>query len=123
MAAKSKRNRAPDKQMKEDSPSPLQGRVSRIAAIILGLAMLVAGIFKAVDPWTFLGSLPAYGVPQVFHYPIVIALPALEIALGVMLIAGWQLRWAGMVSVALIVGAFFLLTRAEKRRKAGEASA
>jgi hypothetical protein len=103
MAAKSKRNGAPVKKKNQNPQQPLQARVSRVAGIILGLAMLVAGVFKAIDPWTFIGSLPAYGVPEILHYPIVIALPALEIALGVMLIAGWQLRWAGMVSIALIV--------------------
>ncbi len=102
MAAKSKRKRAQVKQQGQTPQQPLQARVSRIAGIILGLAMLVAGFFKAIDPWTFLGSLPAYGVPEILHYPIVIALPALEVALGVMLIAGWQLRWAGIVSIALI---------------------
>ncbi len=103
MAPKSKRNRAQKKQQKQSPPQSLQVRVSKVAGIILGLAMLVAGIFKAIDPWTFIGSLPAYGVPEILHYPIVIALPALEIALGVMLIAGWQLRWAGIASVVLIV--------------------
>jgi len=103
MAAKSKRNRAPKNQQKQDTQPSVQARVSRVAGIILGLAMLVAGIFKAIDPWTFLGSLPAYGLPEALHYPIVILLPAFEIALGVMLIAGWQIRWAGIASVALIV--------------------
>ena len=103
MAAKSKRNKASGNQQKQSPQQRLQARVSRVAGIILGLAMLVAGIFKAIDPWTFLGSLPAYGVPEILHYPIVIALPAFEIALGVMLLAGWQLRWAGIASVALIV--------------------
>jgi hypothetical protein len=102
MSAKSKRDRAPKNQEKQELQQPLQARVSRIAGMILGLAMIVAGVFKATDPWTFLGSLPAYGVPEFLHYPIVIALPALEIALGVMLIAGWQLRWAGIASAALI---------------------
>lgn len=103
MAAKPKQKKARENQKKQSPQSPLQARVSRVAGGILGLAMLVAGIFKAIDPWTFLGSLPAYGVPEFLHYPIVIALPALEIALGVMLIAGWQLRWAGIASIALIV--------------------
>lgn len=103
MAAKSKQKNAQKSQQEQRREQPLQARVSRIAAIILGLAMLIAGVFKAIDPWTFLGSLPAYGVPEILHYPIVIALPAFEIALGVMLIAGWQLRWAGVASVALIV--------------------
>jgi hypothetical protein len=102
MSAKSKRDRARKSQQKQKPQQSLQVLVSRTAGVLLGLAMLVAGIFKAYDPWTFLGSLPAYGVPEVLHYPIVIALPAVEIALGVMLIAGWQLRWAGIASVALI---------------------
>ena len=103
MAAKPKRKPAPKNQQNQNPERSLQARVSMIAGTILGLAMLVAGFFKAIDPWTFLGSLPAYGVPEIFHYPIVIGLPAIEIALGVMLIAGWQARWAGIASVALIV--------------------
>ena len=45
------------------SPKPtsdLQNNIGRVASIGLGIMFVLAGTLKVGDPWSFLGSLPAY---------------------------------------------------------------
>ncbi|MGD8816594.1 MAG: hypothetical protein PVJ51_05370, partial [Acidobacteriota bacterium] len=69
-----------------------QQRIGRVAAIILGVIFLLAGTLKVADPWSFLGSLPAYGIPTALRLPITLGMPTIEVVLGVMLLAGWRTR-------------------------------
>jgi len=74
----------------------------RLAGWILAALFLVAGISKVIDPWTFIASLGAYGVPASLRVPIAILLPAGEVLLGVLFLAGWHLRKAGAIAAALM---------------------
>jgi uncharacterized membrane protein YphA (DoxX/SURF4 family) len=85
-------------------PSDKQIKWARIASIGLGLVFLLAGTLKVSEPWAFLGSLPAYGIPPILRLPITVVVPAFEVALGVMLIAGWRTRIASMASAGLLGG-------------------
>jgi uncharacterized membrane protein YphA (DoxX/SURF4 family) len=78
-------------------------RVGRGAAILLGLVFLLAGTLKIGDPWSFLGSLPAYGVPSAVRLPATVLVPIFEVVLGFMLVAGWRLREASMATAAFLL--------------------
>lgn len=78
-------------------------RIGRGAAIVLGLVFLLAGTLKIGDPWSFLGSLPAYGVPSAVRLPATVLVPIFEVVLGFMLVAGWRLREASMATAAFLL--------------------
>jgi uncharacterized membrane protein YphA (DoxX/SURF4 family) len=84
------------------SPSPLQQRIGRIATIALGVVFILAGTLKVADPWSFLGSLPAYGIPSALRLPITLGMPTIEVVLGVMLLVGWRTRIAALASAAVL---------------------
>ena len=48
----------------QSPPTATQQRIGRFAAGALGIVFILAGTLKVGDPWSFLGSLPAYGVPS-----------------------------------------------------------
>lgn len=79
-----------------------QQRIGRVAAIILGVIFLLAGTLKVADPWSFLGSLPAYGIPTALRLPITLGMPTIEVVLGVMLLAGWRTRLASLFSAVVL---------------------
>jgi uncharacterized membrane protein YphA (DoxX/SURF4 family) len=83
-------------------PSPTQQRIGRLAAIILGVVFVLAGTLKVADPWSFLGSLPAYGIPTALRLPITLGMPTIEVVLGVMLLAGWRTRLASLFSAVVL---------------------
>lgn len=62
-----------------------------LAASILGLFFLVSGVGKALDLGQFADTISLYGFPQLrFAAPLV---TALELGLGVGLLAQLRLRW------------------------------
>ncbi len=83
-------------------PSETQSRIGRIAAIVLGSIFIFAGTLKVGDPWVFLGSLPAYGVPSVLRLPITVMMPTIEVLLGIMLIIGWRTRIAATAAAGVL---------------------
>jgi len=90
------------KKARDSSPSLLQQRIGRIATIGLGVIFILAGTLKVADPWSFLGSLPAYGIPSALRLPITLGMPTIEVVLGVMLLVGWRTRVASMASAAVL---------------------
>jgi uncharacterized membrane protein YphA (DoxX/SURF4 family) len=84
------------------SVSPTKQRIGRIAAIALGVVFILAGTLKVGDPWSFLGSLPAYGVPSFIRLPVTVAMPTIEVILGIMLIAGWRLRESSLAAAGFL---------------------
>jgi uncharacterized membrane protein YphA (DoxX/SURF4 family) len=88
-------------------PEHWSTRVIPWARMALGLMFVVAGASKAVDPWSFLSALGSYGVPSALRVPIAVALPAAELVVGVMLLAGWATRMASAVAGAML--AIFIL--------------
>jgi len=83
-------------------PSPTLQRVGRVAAIVLGSLFLLAGTFKIGDPWSFVGSLPAYGIPDALRVPVALIMPTIEVILGLMLIAGWRVRETSMATAGFL---------------------
>lgn len=83
----------------------LASTAARYAAVVLGIPLVVAAVFKALDPWGFLASLNAYGVPGWLRLPVVFLLPAVELAVGSSLVAGWRRR-AAAVAAAVLVAVF-----------------
>lgn len=87
---------------KKKEPSATQRRIARYAAFGLGLVFLYAGTLKVGDPWSFLGSLPAYGAPSFLRLPVTVMMPTIEIVLGIMLVFGWRLRESSLAAAGLL---------------------
>lgn len=75
----------------------------RAGGVLLGVVLVAAGTLKALDPGLFRSNLPFYGLPAFLEVPVVVLLPAVEIALGTMLLAGWRLRKAALGAATLLV--------------------
>ena len=76
--------------------------------IILGGILVYAAWAKLRVSWlVFAGSLSGYQLlPDNLLEPIAKTLPWFELALGVLLVSGLLLRWAGLIST-LLLGTFF----------------
>lgn len=95
--------RKPAKQARSPkATSDLRNKIGRLAAIGLGIMFVLAGTLKVGDPWSFLGSLPAYGIPSVLRLPVTVLMPTIEVVLGVMLLAGWRTRLASTVAAGVL---------------------
>lgn len=70
--------------------------------VALGLMFLVAGVGKTLDPWSFLSALGSYGVPEVLRTPVAMTLPAIEVVVGVLLVAGWATRFAAAAAAVMM---------------------
>ena len=90
------------KKAERKPPSDNLQKVARIASIVLGVVFILAGTLKVGDPWSFLGSLPAYNVPSALRLPVTVVMPTIELVLGIMLIAGWRLRLASMITAGFL---------------------
>lgn len=73
------------------------------ARLALGVMFLVAGVGKVFDPLSFISALGSYGVPEALRAPIAMVLPALEVLVGGMLVAGWATRAAAAAAAGLMV--------------------
>ncbi len=71
-------------------------------SIALGALFLVAGTSKVLDPWSFHTSLPGYGITGAFRSLVSVLVPALEIVLGVALVARWRVRQASLTAGAFL---------------------
>ncbi len=72
----------------------------------LGLAAvwLTSGSIKLADPGQTYLAVKAYQLmPDAVVHPVATALPLLELALGVLLVAGLLTRWAAVVSAVVLV--------------------
>ena len=83
--------------------------VSLLARLGLAAVWLVSGWVKASDPAQSVVAVRAYDIlPEALVRPVAIGLPALEIALGLLVLIGLATRWtaivSGIVLVVLIVG-------------------
>jgi uncharacterized membrane protein YphA (DoxX/SURF4 family) len=94
--------KAPAKVPGRSAPSSTQQRIGRIAAIVLGSIFIFAGTLKVGDPWVFLGTLPAYGVPSALRLPVTVIMPTIEVLLGIMLIIGWRTRIAATAAAGVL---------------------
>jgi uncharacterized membrane protein YphA (DoxX/SURF4 family) len=75
-----------------------------VSRVVLGLVFLLAGISKAMDMHSFAGEISAYQMmPAALVQPMSIALPLLEVLLGLYLLAGLMQRWAAVAAGALLL--------------------
>ncbi len=81
--------------------------------LVLGVVFLYAAYTKLRQPWLQLAGtidayklLPEWAVLFLAHY-----LPWLELALGILLLAGFGLRYVAIVSSALLLGFFAAMLR------------
>ena len=75
-----------------------------VCRLVPGGLLLWAGVGKALDRQGTLLSVDAYDVlPQAVVRPVAAALPWIEIAIGVFLVIGLFVRFAGVATAALVV--------------------
>ncbi|OYU17615.1 MAG: hypothetical protein CFE34_14775 [Rhodobacteraceae bacterium PARR1] len=73
--------------------APLVGR------ILIAVLFLLAGLGKLADVQGFAGYLQSGGLPAFLAWPAIL----FEIAVGVLLVIGFQTRWVGLVGAAFCV--------------------
>jgi uncharacterized membrane protein YphA (DoxX/SURF4 family) len=72
------------------------------ARIALGLVFVYAGTLKIIDPVAFAGSVAAYKIlPYGLNYLVAAILPWVEVICGALLIAGYRVRAAACIIVAM----------------------
>ncbi len=75
-----------------------------VSRAVVGSVFLLAGISKALDTRAFAGEISAYQiVPAALAQPMALALPLLEILIGVYLLLGLMQRWAAGAAGALLL--------------------
>jgi uncharacterized membrane protein YphA (DoxX/SURF4 family) len=78
--------------------------LSLVARLVLGGVMVVAGALKVTDPETATQAVRAYELlPSALDAPVGLILPFLEIAIGLLLIVGFGVRWAAFAAGVLMV--------------------
>ena len=98
--------------------------VRRERWIVLAARLALAGVFLAAaiaklrQPWQlFTMTIDSYQM----HMPVAIvnllaqALPWIELAIAMALIAGWQLRWFATIAAVMLAGFFSVMLRAYLR--------
>ncbi len=79
--------------------------------LILAGVFLASGYIKWRSPLEFAAAIAGYKlVPDSFIYPLATWLPWLEIALGLLLLAGWKIRYVALGAAALLVCFTVILT-------------
>lgn len=75
-----------------------------VSRAVVGGVFVLAGISKALDMHAFASEISAYQIaPAALVQPLAIALPLLEILIGVYLLLGLMQRWAGAAAGALLL--------------------
>ena len=84
--------------------------IARILRFILGAVFLYAAYTKLSQPLSlFALSIDSYQLlPDWAVFGVAYTLPFLELALGLLLLIGWGLRWVA-TATAVILGTFFIL--------------
>lgn len=73
--------------------------------LIIGLVFVVAAVPKLRDPASFRSSVAAYKIlPEALVTPVARALPPLEVAIGVMLLAGVLIVPVSLLAALVLVG-------------------
>jgi len=72
---------------------------------------IYSGYIKAQSPLQFASAIAGYRlVPDSLIFPLANYLPWVEIALGVLLLIGWKIRFVALGAVALLLGFTVILT-------------
>jgi uncharacterized membrane protein YphA (DoxX/SURF4 family) len=80
-----------------------KGAVSHVAAVLVAVLFLSAGIWKAVDPFIWSRLLEQLLVPYQLSLPATLLLSVAEILSGVLIIIPRFRRWGGWLGAALLV--------------------
>jgi len=85
--------------------SGLQTYLPVIGRILISIIFLVSGVGKIMQPDFYIGYMEAFGVPGILIWPTIV----LEIVGGVLLIIGYQTRWAAaaLALFTLVSGLIF----------------
>lgn len=76
-----------------------------LSRLVVGAVFLVAGVSKALDMPAFAAEISAYQItPEPLVQPLAIALPLLELLIGVYLLIGLMQRWSAMVAAMFLIG-------------------
>lgn len=75
-----------------------------VGRALIALLFIPAGIAKLTGPKPFLDHMAQHGVPGV----LLPAVAALEIGAGLLVLTGWQARWAGLALAAFCVATAFI---------------
>lgn len=101
----------------EVAPSRRNGwaRLLLAGRLLLGAVFVYAAYTKLRNPWMlFAMSIDSYRMlPEFMVVGLARILPWAELLLGLLLMAGWGLRWAGVGATALLVGFFSAMLRAQ----------
>jgi uncharacterized membrane protein YphA (DoxX/SURF4 family) len=82
-----------------------------ICRVILAGIFLTSGYIKLQSPLQFAAAITGYKlVPDALVFPLANYLPWLEIALGVLLLSGWKIRWVAVGASLLLLGFISVLT-------------
>ncbi len=84
--------------LKLQTVAPLAGR------ILLGGVFLYSGVSKLGDVSGFAGYVEMGGLPGFLAWPAILA----EIAIGLLLILGWQTRWAALAGALFCIATALL---------------
>ena len=99
------------------APAQFDSRTARVLMLLgrvgLGVIFLYAAYTKLRLPWAiFAMSINSYQIlPESLVIFIARVLPWLELALGVLLIVGWKLRYVAAATTALLLGFFVIMVR------------
>ena len=78
--------------------------VSLAARVVLGLLFLYAASLKLVDLPTFASSIEGYRItPNEWSPMIALAVPSVEVVVGLALVAGLHARGAALLSAAMLI--------------------
>lgn len=81
---------------------PASRAVSTALRLVLGAVWLAAGLLKINDPEGMVRSIRAFRIlPEALVQPVAYGVPFLEIALGVLLVAGLAVRVTALVSALM----------------------
>ncbi len=79
--------------------------------IILAGIFLYSGYIKIESPLQFAAAITGYKlVPDTLVFPLATYLPWLEIALGVLLLSGWKVRYTALGASGLLLAFIAILT-------------
>jgi len=79
-----------------------------LCRVILAVVFIYSGYVKVEAPLQFAVAITGYQiVPDNLAFPIARYFPWVEIALGVIILIGWKIRWSSLAAAALMI--FFIV--------------
>lgn len=73
-----------------------------VVRMALGVVFVYAGILKIIDPVAFAGSVAAYKIlPYGLNYLVAATLPWVEVVCGALLVAGYRVKAASCIIIAM----------------------